>query len=188
MNHAMRLLVLPILLGGMVPPLRAQAPAPLVQGVRIRVRTPQDSGVLDRGIEGTVQRLSGDTLVLRPKAGGASQTFLAGESAQLFVYDGHRSRLVRGAAIGGVLGLLTGGLVSAVRGESCYSESTLCVERRVDSFRTEVILGASGIAGGLIIGLFASHEVWARSSRLPSVRPAISVSAHGMGVGLRATF
>jgi len=188
MIHPLRAALLLASLGAVAPALSGQAVPPLAPGGRVRVRTLGETGLLDRGMEGTVERLSGDTLILRPKAGGSVQVFVAGEETQLFVFAGHRSRVARGAIIGGVAGLVAGGLVGAASGEVCEGPSSLCFDRQVVAWRAGLILGACGAVSGIIIGAFASHEAWARSARLPSVRPAVSVGARGMALGFSATF
>lgn len=173
---------------GSVAPLAGQVAPPLVQGARVRVRTLRDTGLLDRGVEGTVERLSGDTLILRPRSGGSPRVFLAGEESQLFVFAGHRSRILRGVVIGGIAGLVGGGLVAAASGEVCEGTSSLCFDRKVVGFKAGLILGACGAVSGIVIGAFASHEAWTRSSRLPSLRPAVTLGNRGVGLGLAATF
>ena len=184
----MRPLLLLAALAASAADLSGQAAPPLVPGARVRIRTQGDTGELDRGMEGTVERLSGDTLILRPKTGGVPQVFLAGDTSQLFVYSGRHSHVARGAVIGGIAGLLAGGLVGAARGQVCEGNTSLCFDRRVVAFKAGVILGAVGTVGGLIIGTLSSHEAWARSARFPSVRPALTVGSRGMGLGVAATF
>src|SRR5262245_39993677 len=125
----MRNLLLVIVLGAPTV-LSAQLEPLLAPGSRVRIRNLNESGVLDRGFEGDLDRISGDTLVLHPRWGGTRQTFLANPSSQLFVFTGKHSAVLKGAAIGGTIGLLTGSFVAAAAGEVCDSGDALCTQRR----------------------------------------------------------
>src|SRR5262249_6648075 len=129
LRFSMRNLLLSILLG--IPAVGAAQTEPqLARGSRIRIRTLTETGALDRGFEGNLDRLSGDTLVLHPRWGGSAQIFLADPGRQLFVFTGRHSAVIRGGAIGGSIGLLTGSLIAAFVGQVCDSPDGLCSQRR----------------------------------------------------------
>ena len=171
----------PSLLAGQVEPL-------LAPGSRVRVRNLTESGTLDRGFEGDLDRISGDTLVLHPRWGGTRQTFLANPSSQLFVFTGKHSAVLKGAAIGGTIGLLTGSFIAAAAGEVCESDDVLCTQRRPIAVKAGVLFGLTGAATGLLIGVFASYEDWARSMKYWGVRPAVSIGARWISGGLTVSF
>ena len=183
----MRNLLLVMLLGA--PGLLAAQVEPLLApGSRIRVRSLNESGVLDRGFEGDLDRIAGDTLVLHPRWGGTRQTFLANPSSQLFVFTGKHSAVLKGAAIGGTIGILTGSLVAAAAGEVCESADALCTQRRPIAAKSGVLFGVTGAVTGLLIGLFASYEEWTRSKKYWGVRPAVSIGARWISGGLTVSF
>ena len=167
--------------------LSAQTEPPLARGTRVRVRTLTESGVLDRGFDGSVERISGDTLVVHPRW-GASQTFLAGPGNQLFVYTGRHSAALQGTVIGGTAGLLVAGLVSAFAGEVCTGTDALCTSRRPIAVKAGVLLGTTGAVTGLLIGIFASYEKWTPSRAYWGVHPAVSIGAGQLRCGLSLFF
>ena len=156
-------------------------------GSRIRVRSFDAAGFLDRGLEGRLERVSGDTLVLTPRAGGPARSILASSEMQLFVFAGKRSLLLRGAAIGGMSGALAGGFVGMVAGRVCTTDDPQCPIRHRITAKASLILGASGMAAGLLIGAIASREYWVRSRDYwPS--PSLSVGAEGVALGVALAF
>ena len=184
----MRWLLATALLGGLSVPLAAQEEPSVGLGSRVRVRTLSAAGLLDRGFEGTIERRSGDTLVLQPKVGGPSKTFLAASDAQLFVFTGKHSMLMRGAVIGATAGLVAGGVVGMVAGKVCTTSDPLCSRRRQISWEAGLVLGGCGLVSGLIIGVLASHEHWTRSQEFWAVHPVLSIGSGGMELGLAVPF
>jgi hypothetical protein len=172
---------------GMPALLAAQSEPSLAPGTRVRVRTLTEAGVFDRGFDGSVERLSGDTLVVHPRW-GSSQTFLAGPGNQLFVFTGRHSAALQGTAIGGTAGLLVGGLVAAFAGDVCTGSDGLCTSRRPIAVRAGVLLGATGAVTGLLIGIFASYEKWTPSRAYWGVHPAVSIGAGQLSCGLSLSF
>jgi hypothetical protein len=167
--------------------LAAQGEPPLARGTRVRVRTLTEAGVLDRGFDGNVERISGDTLVVHPRW-GSSQTFLAGPGNQLFVFTGRHSAALQGTVIGGTAGLLVGGLVAAFAGDVCTDADALCTSRRPIAVKAGVLLGTTGAVTGLLVGIFASYEKWAPSRAYWGVHPAVSIGAGQLSCGLSISF
>jgi hypothetical protein len=126
--------------------------------------------------------------VLHPRWGGTRQTFLASPSSQLFVFAGKHSAVLKGAAIGGTIGLLTGSFIAAAAGDVCASDDALCTQRRPIAAKAGILFGMTGAATGLLIGLFASYEEWTRSKKYWGVRPAVSIGARWISGGLTVSF
>jgi len=183
----MRAVLLAVLLG-MPAVLAAQAEPFVGRGSRVRVRTTMEGGGLDRGFEGDLDRISGDTLILHPRWGGVSQTFLASPGHQLFVFTGHHSAALQGTVIGGTIGLLTGGLIAAVAGEVCNRADPLCTSRRPIAVKAGALLAVTGAVTGLLVGVFVSYDEWTRSRMYWGVHPAVSIGAGQVGFGLSLTF
>jgi hypothetical protein len=188
LNSIMRLLLPLCLLGGLLAPLAAQEEPRVGPGTRVRVRTLNQAGLLDRGFEGTIERRVGDTLVLQPKLGGPSKAFLPTSTAQLFVFTGKRSMLMRGAIIGTMAGLFAGGVVGMVAGRVCTNSDPLCPRRRQVVWQAGFILGSCGLATGLAIGALASHEHWTRSQEYWVAHPVLSIGPQRMELGLAVAF
>lgn len=185
-----RILVLAAL-AGTAHRLPAQAapprPTPPVEpGSRVQVRILTESGVLSRPVEGTVERISRDTLVLSPKGGGLSQAFPAAPGTVVSVYSGRRSSLFKGAIIGGFAGLVTGGL-SAGFASRCESGQMFCSTRREVTVRWALVLAGGGAAIGLLVGALTSHDTWARTSG-SSGWPFISMGNRGLDAGFSISF
>lgn len=175
-------------LTGLVPWLQAQTGvAP--PGSRIRIHVPASDGSYERGIEGTIVGMTGDTLTLRPRSGGPHRIIPAASTAQAFRYMGRRWHTARGAVIGGTVGLLVGGLVGAVAGKVCSDEdSVLCGQRRQVALKASLLVGAVGAATGVLIGTLTSDDVWIPTLLTPVGRPSLSFGAGGPGLRFSFTF
>jgi F0F1-type ATP synthase membrane subunit c/vacuolar-type H+-ATPase subunit K len=180
--------VLAFAFSALLTPLMAQEEPAVGLGSRVRVRTLSTAGLLDRGFEGTIERRAGDTLVLQPWSGGASRSFLTTSDAQLFVFAGKHSMLLRGAVIGTTAGLVAAGAVGMVAGKVCTTSDPLCPQRRQIYWQAGFVLGSCGLAAGLLIGALASHDDWTRSQEYWGARPALSFGSEGMVLGLRVPF
>jgi len=162
-------------------PLLAQAPAELAFGTRVRVRSVSTRGHLDRGIEGTLERRTGDTLWVRPTKGGELAAYSASDRQQLFVYSGRASSAGKGAAYGAGIGALAGAAIGLAAGEDCSGDEWLCFDRGTLALAGGVGLGLTGLIGGVIVGALSSHEVWRRA--IPS-----RVTPIALGAPNRVTF
>lgn len=167
--------------------LAAQTEPPLARGARVRVKTLTEAGVLDRGFDGNLERISGDTLIVHPRW-GSSQTFLAAPENLLFVFTGRHSAALQGTVIGGTAGLIVGGLVGAFAGEVCTGSDALCTGRRPIAVKAGVLLGTTGAVTGLLIGIFASYEKWTLSRAYWGVHPAVSIGAGQLSCGFSLSF
>jgi hypothetical protein len=174
-------------LGTLAGTLAAQSLPPVALGGLVRLRPMTPAGFFDREVEGTIERLSGDTITLRPRAGGQSQVFAAVSRGELYVFAGRRPALARGAVLGATFGLLAGAIVGALAGEVCTGNDALCVNRRQVSLATESALMAVGTATGLVIGAFNPRDTWKRTRISPQARLGISMGAGGVGLGVSLT-
>jgi hypothetical protein len=176
------------LLGGLAERPAAQAPPLVARGSRVRVHLLTESGAFDRRVEGTIERVSRDTLRLRPKTGGPSQVFTVESGARLFVLTGHRSSLGRGAAIGGLLGVVAGGLVGVLAGKVCPGQEVLCINRRQIAITGGLVLAATGAATGLVIGALNPRDIWTPTGMFPAPRPDQARGTLGWSVGWSIAF
>lgn len=161
---------------------------PLV-GQRVWVRSPKSSGALDKGVKGTVEGISGDSLQLRLESGSEVVSVELGEQDQLFVFTGRRRAPLRGALIGGGGGALVGLVLGLAAGEDCSkSHGWFCFDRGEMATAGALGLGAVGLVGGLVIGGLGHHDTWTRVAWLEGVRPVITPNPHGITVGLSLAF
>jgi len=170
MNGAPRRLLLLVGLSGAAAQLAAQTSLPLTPGNKVRIRTLVKMGFLGQRIDGTVERIRGDTIVVAPSLGGDSQTLLLDPETQLEVSTGRRSSMARGAAIGGLVGAVSAGAVAAFSG-SCDKTIELCTGAGRNAVGRSAIMIALGTVSGAIVGRFARHEIWKRLPILPRPLP-----------------
>ena len=171
MSGALRGLLLFFCLSAATVQLAAQPSLPLGPGNKIRIRTLVKMGFLGPRLDGTVERISGDTLVVAPYLGGDSQALLLDPETQLDVSTGRRSSIPRGAAIGGLLGAVAAAAVAAFSSGGCDETTELCTQTRRNSVGRGAIMIAMGTVSGAIIGRFARHEIWKHLPILPKPLP-----------------
>jgi hypothetical protein len=172
----------------LTPPVFAQTIVPPSPGQRVWVRSTKASGALDAGVKGTLEAVTGDSLRVRPTPAGPALSLAAGPQTRLFVFTGRRSSAGRGAAIGGVAGVLAGAIIGFAGGGDCYEDEFLCFDRGTLAAAGALTLGGVGLVGGLIVGALSSHETWARTGWSGAVRPVVLPSQRGVGLGLSLTF
>ena len=163
-----------------------QEPPPAVEaGMRVRFSRqcePQHTGLARcRRVEGTVVRLTADSILLRVGEPGEQLAVPHSSVIQLEVSRGHKSRLQAGAVTGVLVGALAGGLVGAASYEPvCPVGTWYCFDPWPGrGFITGALVG--GLAGGLvggIIGAIIKVERW-KAVRLGSSR--MYVASHGGG-------
>jgi hypothetical protein len=147
----------PRLIRAMDTQLGAQALGPWV-GLRVRAAPHQGGSIV-----GTVLRLTDDTLVLQPGAGGAPQPLAFGDLGRLAVSRGTYGHAREGALLGILIGGLVGTVVASASGDSG------------DPFaRLNVLMGTMvGATGGALVGAAVGSgtrtEVW--SDLPPRPRP-----------------
>lgn len=148
------------------------------------------SGALSSTFDGTVEAMAGDTLTMRPRAGGGrSQLYTPAPHAQLFVLTGHRSSITRGGAIGGVVGMLAGGVWGLARQQECSAvHGNLCVDRKSLALKEGIVLGVSGAFAGMVFGALDRREVWTRAWMLDVATAESSRGVRGMNVGFSFAF
>jgi hypothetical protein len=170
--------------------LQSQATQPVV-GQRVWVRSSNSTGHLDKGVKGTFEAISGDSLQLRLLDGGEVVSIGLADQTELFVFAGRRGAPLRGAVIGGGGGALLGLFLGLAGGEDCSGSSGLfswCFSRGGMAAIGAVGLGTAGLVGGLIVGAVLHHDTWVRVGGSGALRPVITPKAHGLGLGLSLSF
>jgi hypothetical protein len=185
----MRILVPAFILWVVTSSVQAQAGPPLSIGQRVWVRSPGASGGMNAGIKGTLEGRTGDSLQLRLKGEGAQLVSVGlGGRNQLFVFAGRRSSAGKGAAIGGIGGALAGAILGLATGSDCSADEFLCFDRGTMAAVGAIGVGGIGLVGGLIVGLLSPHDTWVRAEWSGSVRPVVTPSPRGVGLGLSLSF
>lgn len=145
--------------------LHAQRDSLVGPGDRVWVRTRLISGALDRGVKGTVERVSADTLLVRPSLGGPLIRVWPAEGTQLLVFTGRKSSRGQGAGLGILLG---GGVGTGLGLIVCRPDSIVEGGRAACAAGVGLGLGIIGLVAGLFIGGASSHEVWTPSTGFPT--------------------
>jgi hypothetical protein len=184
----MRWILLLAALSGSAQYVTAQS-APLVtMGSRVRLHVLSPSGSPTKTFDGTVEAVAGDTLTLRPRAGGNAQVYTPALEIQLFVLSGSRSSIPRGGAIGSAIGMLAGGVWGIVRQKECTGDSkNLCINRKPLALKEGIVLTLSGTVLGLVFGALDRREVWTRAW-MPSVVTTPESFGDGRGLNLGFSF
>lgn len=170
----MRLLLVLAALSGPALPLSAQAQPVVTVGSKVRLRIPAGHGRFLPRFDGTVVRISGDTLTLRPKSGGGSRLYTPSHESQLLVVTAQRSAAGRGTVIGALTGVLAAGFVATLASACTGSDNGgVCFIRRNTALRNTIILGGGGAGIGAMIGALRPRRTWARTwmPRLESGAP-----------------
>lgn len=147
-----------------------------------------ETGELVRGAEGTIVRVSADSLTVRPLTGGATQVFsrMAGSYHQ--VAPTRRPYLMRGALIGGFSGVIAAGLYTMGRGRECADQADFCVERSKPAVNRGVAFGLAGVVAGITIARFTTKDRWTSWPAGSTASPAISLGEQGLGLGVIVRF
>jgi hypothetical protein len=183
----MRWLLVLAALGGPALPLVAQSRSFVTVGSKVRLRIPAGDGTFLPRFDGTIERISGDTLTLRPKTGGGHRLYTPSNENQLLVLTAKRSAVARGATIGALTGILAAGFLVSLAPKECSGNSVLCFSRRHVAVRNAALLGGVGIVAGAIIGAFSPLKTWTRAW-MPEAGPSPAVGAGGLGLGLSIAF
>jgi hypothetical protein len=171
--------------------LQAQRDSLVGPGDRVWVRARLLSGSLDRGVKGVVERVSADTLLVRPSAGGPLTPVWPSAGTQLLVFTGRKSSAGHGAGLGILLGA---GLGTGLGLVLCREDSIVQGGRAGCAAGAGLGLGIIGLAAGLVIGGASSHEVWTPSTGLPSFyfpgtrRVLVSTSNRGLQLAMGISF
>jgi hypothetical protein len=176
------------LMCGVTVPSLAQHPRRLLPGQKIRVRTMTDAGDLVRGAEGTILRVSKDSLTVRPLTGGAPEVFAPTAGSYHLVAPERRPYLVRGTLIGGFSGLIAAGLFTVGRGRECAEQADFCIQRTKPAINRGIALGVGGALAGIIIARFTTHDRWSSWPLGSTAAPTVSLGAPGLGLGLLVRF
>jgi len=169
-------------------PVHSQTAPPLSIGQRVWVRSPRASGGMNAGIKGTLEAVTGDSLLRLTGEQGQAVSVGLGAQSQLFIFAGRRSSAGHGAVIGGIAGALAGAVIGAVGGEDCSGDEYLCFNRGTTAVAGALVLGGIGVAGGLIVGALMPHDTWARATWSGPLRAVVTPSSHGIGLGLSLSF
>lgn len=160
--------------------------APTLVRQRVWVRSPQVSGRLDAGVKGTLEGVTDDSLQVRLEGGGPAVSVRLDPQTQLFLFTGRRSSAGRGAAIGAGIGAL-GGVVLGITEERLSGRVGLPIPARFVAAGV-IVLGGIGAGIGLIVGAMSHHDTWVRVGSSQTVRPVITPTGYGIGLGLRLSF
>jgi hypothetical protein len=132
-----------------------------------------EMGFLGERLDGTVERISGDTVVVVPRAGGERQSLLLDPETELFVSAGRRTSVTRGAVIGALVGSVGAGALALFSERECSDatpERCAPAHRTDDVQRSALVIGVGTLSGAILGGL-VRHEVWKRLPVLPKVLP-----------------
>lgn len=185
----MRWMLLLAALSGSVEWAAAQSVPLVTPGSRVRVSLLTTLGSHTRIFDGTVEAVAGDTLTMRSRSGGHSQRYTPAPDVQLYVLTGHRSSVLRGGAIGSMLGMLAGGLWGFARQEECNGDrSNLCTSRKSLAMREGIVLGVSGTVAGLLFGALDRREVWTRAWMLNVSAAESSSDRRALNLGFSFAF
>lgn len=159
----MRWLLALAALGGPALPLMAQSRSFVSVGQSVRLRIPAGDGTFMPRFDGTIVRIAGDTLTLRPKRGGGSRIYTPSFESQLLVLTSKRSAVARGSVIGALTGILAAGFVATLAKPACTGSGVLCFIRRNTSLRNAAILGGTGAVIGGLAGTLSPQKTWTRA-------------------------
>ena len=108
-----------------------------------------------RDVRGTVTRLAGDTIIVRPPASAAEVAATRAQLSQLLVSIGTRRSTGRGAAIGVGIGVAVGVFVGLVgyKSDELFSQG-----ERIAGLG--LVAGLGGLVVGAVMGSTTSHESW----------------------------
>lgn len=184
----MRALLLGLILSSLAQPAFAQEPLPSAIGQRVSVRTLNWRGRLDRGVQGTLIAVHGDTLLLEPMDGTPRRAVALANNSQVFVWAGRRTATGIGAGLGTILGVVAGIGLEIVAKPNCTGQ-WMCF----DAIRVPGLNGlAGGFAGlfaGLIIGSSIKVDKWDPiAPAAVSVRPILEPARGGWRLGASVTF
>ena len=162
----------------LVSSLAAQGSYVLAEGSRVRVRT--GDIITGRVTVGTLARLTGDSLEVRPEGGGTPFLVARQSVTRLEVSTGTTTNAGKGA----IIGVLPGALVGFLAGE--YSELAQCLSCSSSAPVTGALLGAAaGAVVGALIGSSHHSDRWMRVA-VSSVHG--TVGKRGPGVSLSLNF
>ena len=145
---------------------RAQTPAPLAAGSRVRV-TIRDA--YPGRTTGTLLALGADTLRYRPDGDSASRVVLLGQVKQLEISRGVHRHTWQGFLTGAVAGAFTGVVIGYASGDD-PKQSFLSYTRGDKAGILGAALGVIGGGVGTIIGFAHRSEAWQR------VQPPYAIS------------
>jgi len=158
----------------------------LAVGQRVWVRAARPSGSLDGGVKGTLEGITSDSLRIRPSGDKPAVSVGISEQTQVFAFAGKRSSALRGALIGGGVGVLAGAALGLADGGGC--SGFVCFSQGTTMAMGAIGLGGMGLISGLIIGALSPHDTWARAEPGPAVRPIVVSHPRDVGLGLSLAF
>jgi hypothetical protein len=155
---------------------RAQAPASVQPGQRVRVRS---TIAYVREVTGVVQTIGPDTLLVRDDDRSVATAIPLATVDRLQVSHGRRSHWMTGAALGFGVGAATGAAIGAASGSDWLFTSS------ENAFLGAILFAPIGAATGVLVGLMVKTERWETIS-LDGVAPTVSRGPDGrFSVGLR---
>ena len=158
----------------------AQTEPPLANGARVRVVIPAADGQSQRYVTGTLVRLTGDTVVIRP---GGVVALNDGRRLEQFVGTRHHSG--SGAVLGAILGTFTGFVIGAATWQPCTQTGFLSCLVHLSKGERQIIYGLLGAAGGIavgsVIGSLIRTDAW-RSVHTGGIRLTVAPAAAGISL------
>jgi hypothetical protein len=177
-----RILLLALFLGA-AEPLAGQTPVSLALGKRVKVQTLSETGRYNVGVDGTLEFLSPDSLIIKTRPWGDLLTVQTNKDTRYFVHMGRKAIPLRGALIGMTAGVITAAAIWAIKGKQCPDEKFTCNSREQLFMEGSAIFAAAGATIGFGLGTILLYNIWASA-------PGAGADPRPMlpGVGIRIRF
>lgn len=158
----------------MVPafPLAAQAMS-TDASPRVWVRQALPLGSLDGGVKGTVERISGDTLIMRRDGSATLLTVVPDDRTRFQLIEGTRRATGKGARLGLLVGGVAGLLLGMTDGGGCSAGGT-CVDGGTTTIFGALLFGGLGAGVGAIVGAYSMTDVWSEPMSATAARRAFT--------------
>ena len=163
-----------------------QVTAPIVPGSRVRLTAP--SLGLSEAV-GTVQEATDEALLVQFEYPARTETVDRSEIAAMDVSTPGQRKVLKSVGVGFLVGALSGAFIGLASGDDEDSFISFSAEEKAAI--GGVMLGLTGAATGLIVGLVRRHDVW--SPALPAnvdltILPVVRERGAGVHVGLALRF
>lgn len=151
----------------------------VVEGEWVRVRF---SGMEDQVIEGSLQGIEENDLLILPSEGKEVSRIPMGQVREFRVRRGSKTQALRGLGLGLVSGALVGGLIGLAHGDD--ESGFIRFSAGENAAMGAVGFGLIGGVSGLVIGAVSRTDRWERAS-IPAVNPSVQVAPTGrLGVAI----
>ena len=164
-----------------------QVTAPIVPGSRVRLTAP--SLGLSEAV-GTVQEATDEALLIQFEYPARTETVDRSEIAAMDVSTQGGRKVLKSVGIGLLAGAGTGALIGLASGDDDPG-TFLAFSKEEKAAFGAAMLGVTGAAAGLIVGLVRRHDVW--SPALPAnvdltILPVVRERGAGVHVGFALRF